>query len=288
MLTPLLILLSCEMFLGDSGNDETGAKDGNDETGDVTETGDTEEEPEPEWSYSGETGPEHWGELSEEWSACGEGTQQSPVDITQADIELGSGTPPALSWSTTELNAYNPGYYLRYDVDPGSTMTVEGQQYDLVQFHFHGLSEHTVIGEHTDIEIHFVHTGKDDPTKLAVVAIFAGADAEDGVAGLFDEGGALRFREAIALPESHEPESLGTSVNLGEVFSFAEGSDALTYSGSLTTPPCTEGVQFYLVGTLLPMLPDDVAAFHALFDYNYRPTQPLNGRKLNMLSPATE
>lgn len=278
-LLPLLLVCACIPAPLDSA-------DTNDTAADTADTA-----VEPEWSYSGATGPEHWGELDEAWATCGDGTSQSPIDIATGDLVYPEGElPPTLAWTTTALSAYNPGYYLRYEVDPGSTLTWNGAVYDLLQFHFHGLSEHTFDGSHTDVEIHFVHARQDDPTKLAVVAVAGAVGGDNGVQGVFGEDGSLRFREALALDESHEATELGGEADLGEAFSFVEFADvgALHYTGSLTTPPCTEGVDFFILAMVVELESADVAAFHAVFNYNYRPAQPLNGRTVSAIRGAAQ
>jgi carbonic anhydrase len=236
---------------------------------------------EPGWSYAGSTGPAYWGELDEAWVACSEGTAQSPIDIA-ADGLLAGDDELQISWGETRLLAYNSGHYIRYEVDPGSTVTTVDGTYDLLQFHFHGLSEHTVDGEHLDMEVHFVHQDQDDPDRLLVIAMFVdeGGDIEVDALG---EGGALRFHDALALTVSEEPTELGGTADLGLVASTLE--TYVAYDGSLTTPPCTEGVRFYLSGEVLRPARADIEAFWSLYAHNYRPTQPLNGRDVLAFDP---
>lgn len=261
----------------DAGADDAGADDaGGDDAGDDAGT------EEPDWGYSGDIGPEYWGELDEEWAACAEGEAQSPVDIT-AELIVGTSAPgPVASWGPTTLRAYNPGHYIRYEVDSGSTLTWGGATYELDQFHFHGLSEHTVDGAHFDAEVHFVHADLASPTRLLVIAAFVVGYDEAIPDPIFGADGALRFREALALPEGETPIELGGSVDLGAVFPGFPGAYPLGYSGSLTTPPCTEGVQFFISDLSMPMASVDLEAFLDVYDFNYRPVQPLNGRALTV------
>lgn len=306
---PLVALTGCEAEdKGEAGSDgatdgatdggEDGATDGASDAGaddgaaDGTSDGssdgaDTGEEPaEPVWSYEGETGPEHWGDLSEEWAACSEGEAQSPIDIRRDDIVPSTTTAPALSWGPTALLAYNSGHYIRYNVELGSSIEYGGRTYGLEQLHFHGMSEHTVEGEHFDMEVHFVHADLSDPTRLLVVAAFGQvAGPDDASTDLFSPDGALHFYDALGLPEDETPTSLDAEVDLGAAFPGLFDGGILSYGGSLTQPPCTEGVQFFIASAVLSLPPADMEAFLGVYDFNYRPVQPLNGRSLSFFRP---
>lgn len=258
-----------------------------DEDGELPEDsgGETGEPEEPTWSYEGETGPDHWGELSEEWATCSEGVEQSPVDLDFSIISEEAGPLPEFSWGLTRVRAYNPGHYIRYEVDPGSTLSYGENTYDLIQFHFHAYSEHTLDGLQTDLEMHFVHTDQANPDHLLVVAVMGDGAAEGGWEGALGEDGAMHFREALALPISESPTELSAEMNLGELFNWLPIFGMYTYSGSLTTPPCTEGVQFLVLDTVVPIDIPDIAAFHAVYDYNFRETQPLGARSITHRTP---
>ena len=174
---------------------------------------------------------------------------------------------------------------LRREVDPGSTMSISGVTYDLVQFHFHGVSEHTVDGAHLAAEVHFVHAGHDDPTKLAVVGFWLDDVVPGVVSDALSAGGGLAFHDARALPVSEEPTALGGGIDLGATFAEILQAGTIHYTGSLTTPPCTEGVEFFLKASVLSVPSDDVDAFHAVYDCNCRPVQALNGREISLDEP---
>lgn len=236
---------------------------------------------EPTFGYSGAAGPERWGELDEDWAACGEGTAQSPVDIVTADLASVDYAELDLVLGTTALRAYNSGHYIRYNVDSGSTFTTGAGVHDLEQFHFHGLSEHTVDGAHTAAEAHLVFTLRTDRTRYAVIGFWL--DDEVGLdSDAFGETGELLFHDALALPESEEPTELGAAADLDAVFGV--GDSFVTYEGSLTTPPCSETVTFFLMRTPMRLPVEDIDAFHAVYDFNYRPVQPLNGRVVSYAS----
>ncbi len=127
------------------------------------------------WGYEGEVGPEHWGDLSPDFAACAQGEEQSPVDIAAT----APVNPPGLgfNYQPSSLNIFNNGHTIQIDYDQGSNLEVDGVSYPLTQFHLHSLSEHTVGGAHTPMELHLVH--KDAGGQIAVVGIMITQGAQN-------------------------------------------------------------------------------------------------------------
>jgi carbonic anhydrase len=218
------------------------------------------------WSYSGETGPEHWGELNPEYSACSQGKTQSPVNIGK--------TPPTklprieFNYRPSALAVVNNGHTIQVNYPAGSKIVLDGKSYDLVQFHFHHVSETTINGQHWPLEGHLVHKSKDG--NLVVVAV------------LFGEG---RANPAIKelwshLPKEEEQESKPAGVEVSASQLLPENHTYYTFPGSLTTPPCTEGVTWLVLSHKMTASKQQIDAFAALYPDNYRPVQPLNGRAI--------
>lgn len=223
----------------------------------------------PHWSYSGETGPSHWGSLTSAYSVCSTGTDQSPINIASSDI---SGTPSPLALVTLQYRpvsgtALDNGHTLQVNVEPGCTAMVDGTHYELRQFHYHTPSDHTFDGQHRIVEWHFVHESADK--NLAVVAV------------LVDQGAP---NAALTPLLSAPPTKTGTQRSLTtplDVAAMMPGNlDALRYQGSLSTPPCTEGVRWIVLRTPISMSSQQVGAVRDVLNNNDRPVQPLNGRSL--------
>jgi carbonic anhydrase len=222
----------------------------------------------PHWSYSGDTGPERWGDLSPDYVACSQGKQQSPVDIGQV--------PPSklpvihFKYRPSALAVVNNGHTIQVNYPAGSSIVLDGKTYELVQFHFHHLSETTFNGQHTPLEAHLVHKSKGG--NLAVVAV------------LFEEGSA---NPAIKTVWSHMPKEEGENKPAGVEVSASQLLPAshtyYTFPGSLTTPPCTEGLTWFVLAHKMTASKEQIEAFAALYPKNYRPVQSLNGRTI-MLS----
>lgn len=219
------------------------------------------------WGYSGDAGPEYWGELSPDYALCADGSAQSPIDIREAsaldlvDIEFRYGE--------SANNIFNNGHTIQVNVDEGSAIVYNGITYNLLQFHFHSPSEHTIDGMPAPLEIHFVHQ---DPHSgaLAVVGIMLseGEDDNEAYAAVFDY-----------LPaQAGEPEAAGEPIALAAL--LPEARAFYTYQGSLTTPPCSEIVRWLLLDSPVALSAQQIAAFTAIYDANARPVQPLGARDL--------
>jgi carbonic anhydrase len=225
-----------------------------------------EEEP-PHWTYEGEEGPEHWGELSEDYALCSTGAEQSPIDIVEAVAEdVGEVT---FDYLPSKINLFNNGHTIQEDYDAGSSITIGDTVYNLVQFHFHTPSEHAINGELMPLELHFVH--RSEAGNLAVVGVMLVEGEENPtIAELWSHLptiaterrtiDAITFNAADLLPE-----------NVGHYF---------RYNGSLTTPPCSEGVLWTVLDEPITVSTEQIEAFHAVFELNARPVQPLNEREL--------
>ena len=220
------------------------------------------------WSYQGETGPAYWGELSPEFKLCGQGHKQSPVNITGAVV----GDLPELQFNyrETTLALVNNGHTIKADYAPGSSLNVDGESYQLLQFHFHSLSENKIEGHFFPLEAHLVHANA--AGQLAVVSI------------MFKEGAANPLLERLW---SYTPSKVNSTmtvptaaINVADL--LPQSSAYYTFTGSLTTPPCTEGVRWLVLKQPMTASPAQIAKFRSFFgDHNTnRPVQPLYGRTI--------
>lgn len=236
-----------------------------------------------DWDYErGMCGPAYWGELYPE---CGIGMGQSPIELETPDNLENPPLPVSdldlSGWSDTEVNIVNNGHTIQYDVGSGSVVNYGGTEYQLVQFHFHSLSEHTVDDDHHTMEMHLVHQSADG--EYLVIGAFIDEHDEPGYQeDIFDE---MMWSE---MPEEAEGEYVSA-----EVFALGNGLRTLiqgaaeddeeavtgwTYEGSFTTPPCTEGVVWIVYEHPILLTSDYISAFTDLYDHNYRPLQDLNDR----------
>jgi carbonic anhydrase len=216
------------------------------------------------WGYTGEAGPAHWGEMSEAYETCAAGRSQSPIDIGRAGHA--DSAPPRMQYGPTPLKIVNNGHTIQVNYGAGSTLVTDGKTYKLAQFHFHSPSEHHVDGKPRAMEAHLVHQADDG--SLAVVGL------------LLQEGGANPFLEKIwpSIPTEvgHEVEVPNTMVNAADLVPARPGF--FHYSGSLTTPPCSEGVRWFVIDEPGTVSEAQVKRFLGVIHENARPVQPLNGR----------
>lgn len=217
----------------------------------------------PHWSYSGNTGPEHWGELQPAFRACQLGLEQTPIDLTSAT--RGDAGPVAIDYRPQPLRIVNNGHTIQVNAEPGSNCTIGGTRYELAQFHFHHPSEHLLAGRPFDMECHFVHRASSG--ALAVVGMFMKPGARnEAFAPVFD-----------AMPRSQGPE-VRPPATINPAAMLPRTGGYFRYMGSLTTPPCSEGLRWTVYREPVEVSPDQIRQFAALFPNNARPVQRLNRR----------
>jgi carbonic anhydrase len=220
----------------------------------------------PHWTYEGEEGPEHWGEIDPAYAACGTGTSQSPIDVSSsAEQDLANIT---FYYQPSDVNILNNGHTVQVNYDAGSYIELDNVRYDVVQFHYHAPSEHAVDGKLFAAELHIVHKNADG--GLAVVGILLDEGAQNDAFQPFVEN----------LPaEKSDVQDTGVTIHAADLLPFVQTT--FRYSGSLTTPPCTEGVNWLVMTTPVEISPEQIEALASLFEEgNNRPVQPLNDRLL--------
>jgi carbonic anhydrase len=217
------------------------------------------------WAYSGEFGPQAWGSLKPEFAKCSTGTRQSPIDIRDGfAVEL---EPVQFHYRPSGFSVIDNGHTVQVDVGPGNGIEVMGRRYDLLQFHFHRPSEERINGRAFDMVAHLVH--KDAEGRLAVVAV------------LLDRGSIQPLIQTVwnNLPlEKGEALPARTSIDLNELLPADRGY--FTYMGSLTTPPCSEGVLWLVMRKPVTVSPEQIALFSRLYPMNARPIQSVAGRMI--------
>lgn len=217
------------------------------------------------WGYTGEDGPAHWGQLPGA-EACGIGGAQSPIDL--AGATEGELSKIGISYEPSSLVVTNTGHAMQAVYDPGSFATINGQRFDLKQIHQHTPSEHTVDGAHAAAELHFVHANSQG--SLAVLGVLvakgsANAALEEVIDAAPDEVGATAAPSKAKLDANELLPKERTSYR---------------YDGSLTTPPCSEGVNWIVFSVPITASAAELAELARLSGKNNRPVQDLDGRTI--------
>lgn len=221
------------------------------------------------WSYSGEGAPAKWGDLDPAYKPCKAGLEQTPIDIPAAKVPAGLFTTLTPTYAEAPLTILNNGHTVQVNYPAGSSMAAAGKKFDLVQFHFHAHSEHAVDGKTYPLEMHLVH--KDATGNLGVLGIFIDKGAEN--AALKDVFDNLPPKEIAA------KEIAGKKVDVQKA--LPAKLQGWTYSGSLTTPPCTEAVSWFVLADPIAASDAQIGAFTKLFPDNFRPLQPLGARTVS-------
>ncbi|MBL8470594.1 MAG: carbonic anhydrase family protein [Rhodocyclaceae bacterium] len=215
------------------------------------------------WTYDGESGPAKWGSLKPEWSQCDAGKRQSPIDIREGiRVDL---TPIKFDYKSSYVAIIDNGHTVQVNVGAGSTINVSGQTYELQQFHFHKPSEERVNGRAYDMVAHLVH--KDIDGRLAVVAVLMEKGLENPFVQVLWNNLPLE-RDVEMRPE--------TGLDLSQLLPAKR--EYFTYMGSLTTPPCSEGVLWMVIKEPVQLSQEQLGIFARLYRNNARPIQSANSR----------
>lgn len=215
----------------------------------------------PHWDYEG---ADHWGDLEPSTAVCKQGGAQSPIDLDNA-MRVPALPGLQLSYGQTRVKLVNNGHTFQVNCDKGSSLTLHGKKFDLLQFHFHTPSEHTIEGKAYPLELHLVHQASDK--NLAVIGVMLAEGAPNLLLTKFWE----------RLPKSEGEVETGVSIAVQDLLP-RNFDDYFTYSGSLTTPPCTESVRWIVLKRSVEVSKAQIAAFRAVFPMNARPVQPLGAR----------
>ena len=225
------------------------------------------------WGYGEDDGPANWAALSSDYVTCASGREQSPIDIAAATTD----DPMQMSkdYKAGSLNiirqehvvdVINNGHTIQVNYDEGSNLQFGGVSYELKQYHFHAPSEHTIEGRHYPMEMHLVHQSA--AGELAVL----GALIEQGNHNPAFEPVWANLPDEVGEEVHHQQ----LAVNVDDLLPVDHNT--YRYRGSLTTPPCSEGVSWFVAVEPIELSANQIAAFTAIFQGNNRPTQPLNDR----------
>lgn len=216
------------------------------------------------FGYAADNGAEKWGQLDEKYALCESGDMQSPIDLASANAF--GNIALSVNYQAGPLTVSNKGLTVQADFAPGSTMTSGGMTFNLIQIHFHTPSEHAISGKRYPLTGHFVHATEDG--KLGVLGV------------MFEEGAAnaeLAKILAVAPEEKSDPVTVtGQSIDPNGL--LPADRSVYRYMGSLTTPPCSEGVNWHVLKAPITASEDQIEAFEELMGDSARPVRALNNR----------
>ncbi len=219
------------------------------------------------WEYKGKAGAAHWSDLEPDFASCKLGKEQSPIDIRGA--KKTKLAPIGFHYTPGAAEELNNGHTIQVNLASGGTIDLADGEYKLVQFHFHTPSEEKIKGKNYPLVAHLVHKSADG--KLAVVAVLFKVGKENvALKHVFD-----------SLPaKAGDKTALDGGIDLTSILPAAQGYYA--FKGSLTTPPCSEGVRWQVLKAASEISPKQLAAFRKLYPMNARPVQALNGRVIEV------
>ncbi|MBI3228809.1 MAG: carbonic anhydrase family protein [Burkholderiales bacterium] len=220
------------------------------------------------WDYQGEGKPENWDKLKEEYATCKLSKEQSPINIETKAVAKAALPALAFGYTPTAAEIVNNGHTIQINLANAGSLKIAADEYKFLQFHFHTPSEEQIDGKNYPLVAHFVH--KSEAGKLAVVAV------------LFKVG---KKNETLAPVFAALPAKEGASNKLANIDAKAilpTGQKYYAFMGSLTTPPCSDGVRWQVLKDPVEVSAEQLASFTKLYKMNARPVQPLNGRKVQV------
>lgn len=228
------------------------------------------------WGYEGDWSPENWGSLSEKYSQCSEGKEQSPIDIDTGSAVSGTEEAPPLRfhYRDEEIHAVHTGLFVKIEYEAEDNYIRLGNRaYDLIEIHPHTPSEHTIDGKSFPMEMHLVHRGAQN--EFAVVGILYRPGEANPAVQHFIDSVPIRQGDDYSPSERFDASDLLPSEN-----------SHYGYIGSLTTPPCTEGVEWLMMSEIQEVSQEQVDQIFALTGSidNNRPVQPLGHRSVTFSS----
>ncbi len=222
------------------------------------------------WSYNHKKkeGPNNWQDLCSAFSNCG-GNRQSPININTNNVVHGENLiSPKFYYNKTKVSIINNAHTVQFNVNGNNKVNFNGKDYKLLQFHYHALSEHTINNRHNPLEVHFVHKYNDIDYAVLGIMFIEGKENE-----LFK-----KYLDEFPI-ESGEYDS----DEMIELLSLLPNNKSYyLYDGSLTTPPCTEIVSWYILKNPLEASKEQIKEFSKILNKNYRKVLPLNGRTIKL------
>ncbi|MEB4591624.1 carbonic anhydrase family protein [Candidatus Thiothrix sp. Deng01] len=223
----------------------------------------------PHWTYEGAEGPEHWGELADAYKACATGKNQSPVNLDNQHAVAAKLPPLQLAYGAGGYEELNNGHTIQVNYQPGGSLTLDGHRYGLKQFHFHAPSENQIDGKTYPLEAHLVHADQDN--NLAVIAIMFTESAQDNP----------NLEPFWSQMPTHPDEKTALMPLVDVAKLLPAKRDYYRFSGSLTTPPCSEGVVWLVMKQPVNASKTQIEKFTQIMGHpNNRPIQPVNARPL--------
>jgi carbonic anhydrase len=223
------------------------------------------------WGYTGHEDPNHWAELNPDFFMCRDGRNQSPINIDKKDIVATVGLEDLdINYKTGATEALNNGHTIKVSVAPGSFVKIDGIEFELKQFHFHSPSENQIDGKNFPLEAHFVHSSKKG--ELLVLAVMYKQGSENKV-----------LKKVCSTIFSDIDKAHKCTLNAKDINNLLpKGKSYYRFDGSLTTPPCSEGVRWFVLQDYSSVGAAQIEKFVNVMmkGHNNRPTQPLNARKI--------